>query len=371
MNKTETLNEIIENINKIDNKDFNVYFYVLDTKGNPSGMLSYIYQLAKILASMKYKVTMLHNEEDFIGPFDWIEGDYSDLPHKNIEKDNVKVNICDFLFIPELFTNVMLQTKKLKCKKIVLIQNYKFLLDFMPIGARFSDMNINHAITTTPELRDRIQSLFPELQIKVIPPSIKNIFNDKEENHKQAQGLIINIVSKEQTDVKQIIKPFYLKYPMYKWVSFRDLRGVSQEVFAKALKESPLTIWVDEDTNFGFSGIEAIKCGNIVLSKLPKKPSGWMLSHTLDGQTTFSDYCIWFDDMDELPDKIASIVESWIFDSIPEEIYDKSKTIENLYSLDDQIHFIKEECVDGLFQQRRNEFAEIKKMIENNTIKFE
>ena len=48
--------------------------------------------------------------------------------------------------------------------------------------------------------------------------------------------MIINIISKEQSDINKIIKPFYWKYPMYKWVSFRDLRGFPKEIYSQYLK---------------------------------------------------------------------------------------------------------------------------------------
>ena len=41
-------------IAKIDNKDSNIFFFVLDTKGNPSGSLEYIYKLAMILKENEY-----------------------------------------------------------------------------------------------------------------------------------------------------------------------------------------------------------------------------------------------------------------------------------------------------------------------------
>ena len=40
------IERIKEQIAKIENKDFTFYFYVVDTKGNPSGSLGYIYDIA-------------------------------------------------------------------------------------------------------------------------------------------------------------------------------------------------------------------------------------------------------------------------------------------------------------------------------------
>jgi hypothetical protein len=37
---------------------------------------------------------------------------------------------------------------------------------------------------------------------------------------------------------------------MYKWVSFRDVRGFPKEKYAELLREGAITIWVDENTSF-------------------------------------------------------------------------------------------------------------------------
>ena len=41
------ISRIEKEIEKITNKQSNIYFFVLDTKGNPSGSLEYIYKLAE------------------------------------------------------------------------------------------------------------------------------------------------------------------------------------------------------------------------------------------------------------------------------------------------------------------------------------
>ena len=66
---------------------------------------------------------MIHNEKDFIGVGDWLGEEYANLPHANVEKENVSISASDFLFIPEIFANVMMQTKKLPCKRVILVQN--------------------------------------------------------------------------------------------------------------------------------------------------------------------------------------------------------------------------------------------------------
>ena len=94
-------------IAKIDNKEANIFFFVLDTKGNPSGSLEYIYKLAMILKENEYNVTMLYQKddnEDFVGVGDWLGQKYSDLQHEDIASDEVSVSPSDILFIPEIIS---------------------------------------------------------------------------------------------------------------------------------------------------------------------------------------------------------------------------------------------------------------------------
>ena len=153
-------NEIL----KIDNKENNIFFFVLDTKGNPSGSLEYIYKLAYILNENGYNVTMLYQlgeDEDFVGVGDWLDEKYANLNHANIASDEVGVSHSDVLFIPELFSNIMIQTKKLPCKRVVILQNYDYILEQMPMASQWGDFGIMEALTNSDLNASLVKSIFP------------------------------------------------------------------------------------------------------------------------------------------------------------------------------------------------------------------
>lgn len=354
LNKDEMIKIINESIDKIENKEFNVFFYVLDTKGNPSGSLEYIYQTAYTLKELGYNVTMLHNEKDgFVGVQDWLGEKYAELPHKNVETENVEISASDFLFIPEIFGNVMTQTKTLPCKRIVILQNYNFLPEFMPISANFEELKISDAIVTTKVQEDKVKEYFPTLQTHIVSPSIKNVFRNSDKPRK----LIINVVSKKQEDVYRVMKPFYWKYPIYKWVSFRELRGLDQETLSEALREAAITIWIDEDSNFGYTALEALRCGSILMAMIPKTLSDWNMEEK-DGKKHLTDACIWFSHLDELPDMLASVIRTWTLDKIPAEVYENAKKFDKLYTNETQKEEIKH-VYEELFTKRVNDFKEV------------
>lgn len=360
LTKNEMLRIVEENISKLKNKDFNLYFFVLDTKGNPSSSLEYIYQTALVLTNKGYRVSLLHQEKDFIGVREWLGDEYADLPHLNIETDNVDITPSDFIFIPEIFANVMMQTKKLPCKRVVLVQNYNHITEFMPVSQTYENLNITDVIVTTKTQEKKVKDWFPTVRTHIVSPSIKPVFR----NNTEPRKLLINIISKDQSAINQIVKPFYWKNPVYKWVSFRDLRGVPQDMFAEALRESAITIWADDTTNFGYTLLEALRCGGVVLAKIPNNLSDWMID---DEQITNS--VLWFNNLDDIPNILVNVIRSWTMDAVPEDVYEKQLSFSDLYSEDTQEKEIEEVYIKGLIERRLKEFEETKIDVENNVIK--
>lgn len=367
INKEEMLKIVEENIKKLETKDFNVFFFVIDTKGNPSGALEYIYRTALSLNALGYKVSMLHQEEEFIGVRDWLGDAAADLPHRNIEKENVEISASDFLFIPEILSTVMTYTKTLPCKRVIILQNHNFMADFMPVGVTPFNENINEIVTTTNSLAEIAEEYFPGIKTHVVRPAISSLFRNSDEPKK----LIINVVSRNQDDINRIIKPFYWKYPIYKWISFRDLRGVTQEVFADALREGAITIWVDGVSDFGYSALEAAKSGSIVIAKVPDTPTDWTYVYEeVNGgaQNGLNPAFIWFDDIRRVPDMVASVVRTWTYDKIPQELYDNLSHAADEYTVDKHEKDIEEEYVNGIFQKRLSDFKEVLAQVKNNKL---
>ena len=367
LNKEEMLRVVEENIQKMEDKSFNVFFFVIDTKGNPSGSLEYIYRTALTLKGHGYNVSMLHQEEEFVGVQDWLGEDAANLPHHNIEKENVEISASDFLFIPEILSSVMSQTKTLPCKRVIILQNHSFMADFMPVGVTPFDMNINEMVVTTKALKDLADSYFPGIKTHIVRPMIDPVFR----NNDTPKKLIINVVSRNQDDISRIVKPFYWRYPVYKWVSFRDLRGVTQEVFADALREGAITVWMDDISDFGYSALEAAKSGSIVLAKVPATPTDWtfVTEKTEDGEKNgLNPAFIWFDDLNRVPDMVASIVRTWTLDRIPQELYGNLSHAADAYTPEEHGADVLKEYVEGMFKKRLSDFREVLAQIKNDKL---
>ncbi len=361
MTKNEMLKIVEESISKLKEKTFKVFFFVLDTKGNPTSALEYIYQTAYVLKNRGYDVAMLHQEKEFVGVGGWLGEEYASLPHYNVETENVEITPSDFLFIPEIFANVMIQTRKLPCKRVMIVQNFNNLCEFMPPTQTPLTLGITNTIATTDYQAEKVKEFFPEMRCNVVSPSISKVFRPID----GPQKLIVNIVSKNQTYVNQIIKPFYWKNEVYKWVSFRDLRGLSQDLFAEALREAAITIWIDDDTTFGYTLLDALSCGTLVLAKVPNNPSDWMKKGD-----ELNESILWFDELEDLLKLLSSVIRSWTLDLIPDSIYESQKEFYAMFNSEKQSNEIQDAYIDGLFKKRLKEFEEIKSDVENNKFKF-
>jgi hypothetical protein len=237
--------------------------------------------------------------------------------------------------------------------------NPTYLIDYMPVGVTMSDLNIYDAITTNETLMNKLKGYFPNLNVRVVRPSISDVFTNNDEPKK----LIVNLITPTANEVNDIVKPFYWKNPLYKWLSFRDLKGIPQVMLADVMREAAITVWVDDMTNNGQMALEALKSGSILIAKVPQVTPEWMLEN--------NDYrfgIIWVDSYDMLHDVIASVVRGWTRDEIIDKYLSMSSEVENIYLLEYQKMDIEKQIVGDVFESTINTYRQIL-AAENNNIK--
>ena len=350
--ENKRVKELEEAIEKIENKESNLYFFVYDTKGVPAGSLAYIYETALYLYEKGYNVKMVHAEkEDFVGVRSWLGDKYADLPHFNNGTDKLTVGPADFIFIPEIYSTAMSATKSVACRKVVILQNFRYMSEIIPVGVSWSDLNIHDCITTSDSLKNRVLEFFPGSTVNIVHPAIQDYFHEGKEPKK----LIINVVSKSPSDIEAIIKPFYWKYPNYSWVAFRNVANLPREPFADALRESVATIWCDNKTDFGYDAVEAMASGSIVIGKIPDNEPEW-----LEKEGVLKDNGLWFFKYEDAADIIASVIESFISDTLPDVIYDEMRATVSEYSVDRQ-----HKEIDTVYGDLFNETSNALKIILN------
>ena len=366
-NKQVQKQQIEDIISKIDNKDFGLYFFTLDTKGNPTAGIANIYEHVKVLNELGYKASILHEKNDYklrgnqegMGLVNWLGEEYGELPHISIESQQLNVGAQDFIIIPEIFSNVMDQVKKFPCKKIVFSQSYDYLLELLPLGRRWTDYGFNDVITTSNKQADYVKSLFPSLNSYVIPVGIPDYFVTSD----KPKVPVITISAREQGVAAKIAKMFYLKYPLYKWVTFKELRGLPRKQFAEELGKSCLAIWMDETSGFGTFPLEAMECNTPVIGKMPNMIPEWMEEIDEAGNGKIKNNGVWTNTHLNIPELINTFMKVWLEDNMPPDLMEGMEESRGIYSMDKQRTAI-ETVYGSLFTNRKAELNNVLKQIE-------
>jgi hypothetical protein len=358
-NNKATIEQVESVISKLENKDFTLYFFTLDTKGNPTASVANIYEHVNDLG---YKASILHEKNDYCvfgtednyGISDWLGDDYANLPHISIESGTLHISPQDFLIIPEIFSSVMSQREvlQLPCKKVVFSQSQEYIFELLPLGRRWTDYGFKDVITITENQAEYLSDLFPTIKTHVVPVSIPSYFKDSD----KPKLPIIGLHTRNQMDTSKITKSFYLQYPIYKWLTFKDLHGLSREKFADELSKCCLSVWVDDSASFGTFPIESIECNTPVIGKVPNVIPEWMV----DGEGNFKNNGIWVNSTHDIPHLIANYIKAWLEDSIPSDFTDEIKTSQGLYTSEKQLVKIQE-VYSTLVLDRVNEY---KKLVE-------
>jgi hypothetical protein len=305
---TEKVQLSIQNLRE---KKARIYFFVQDTKGNAKASIRLIYQMADALKKDGFNPIMLHEKNDYVGVASWLGEEYMTLPHKAIEGQNLEISPEDFLIIPEIFGFIMEQVSKLPCAKIVLTQQYSNMLETLQPGQGWAQFGFYKCITTSNLQKDYIERVMRQSTFDIVKPYIGESFSPKP----TPPMPIVAVHTKEQSDAVNLIKTFYLKFPQYRWFTFRDLRGLSEKDFAKSLKECFLSIWIDDKSGFGTFPLESMACGVPTIGKIPDLQPEWMTE----------DNGIWVTDVTLMSDFIADFIQNWLEDGIKPELYDHMK----------------------------------------------
>lgn len=307
---------VLLSIENLKNKKNRLYFMVQDTKGNARASVRFIYQLAMTLKKSGFNPIMLHEKNDYTGVDSWLSSEYmTELQHKSLEQQNLEVAPEDFIIIPEIFAYVMDQIKNLPCGKIVITQSYAYMLETLQPGQTWNQFGFLKCITTSQNQKEYIDGVMRNISVDVISPTISKEFTKKT----LPPMPVIAVHTREQSDAVNLIKTFYLKFPQYRWFTFRDMRGLSEKEFANSLKECFLSVWIDDESGFGTFPLESMATGVPVMGKIPNLQPEWMKEEN----------GIWVDDKNLMPDFIADFTQNWLEDNIVPSLYDEiEKTAE-------------------------------------------
>jgi len=305
-------------INKMKEKLSRIYFMVQDTKGNAKASVRYIYQMALTLKRNGYNAIILHEKPEYFGVSSWLGEEYmTELDHRAIEGTSLEISPDDLIIIPEIYGFVMDQITKLPCGKIVLSQAFDHMFETLQPGQSWTQLGFYKCITTSEKQKELIQSVMRNVTVDVVEPYISDVFQKNEYPPKT----IINIHTRDQRDTANLIKSFYVKFPQYRWITFRDLRGLSENEFAEAMKDSFISVWIDQTSSFGTFPLESMKMGIPVLGLVPDIVPSWMNE----------DNGLWVNNKTIIVDVLSDFIQNWLEDNLNPELFERMDvTIESI-----------------------------------------
>ena len=307
-----------QSIEKLKEKKSKFFFLVQDTKGNAKASIRYIYDLAYTLHTNGFNIIVIHEQSDYKGVGSWLGEKYMEMTHQAIENQNLEISPEDFIVIPELYGHVMEQIAKLPCGKIVLCQAYDYMLETLAPGATWNQYGFLKCITTSEEQKEYISSIMKNVSFDILEPTLSSEFTKKTIPAKP----IVSIHTRDQRDTIKIVKSFYLKYPQFRWITFRDLRGLNEAEFAGHLKDSFVSVWVDDISGFGTFPLESMKVNTPVIGKIPNMKPSWMNENN----------GIWTNETLAIVDILAEFIQNWLEDNISDKLYDSGIETAEKYS---------------------------------------
>ena len=316
--ENEMIEKIKGSIKNIDEKLNKIYFFVQDTRGNAKASIRYIYEMALTLKNNGHNVVMLYEKKEYTPVTSWLSGPYDEIQHQTLEGTNLAVAPEDVLVIPEIFGFIMEQVKNLPCGKIVLSQAYDHILETLAPGATWQQYGFYKCITTSEAQKEYINRIMKNTSIDVVEPVISDSFKKQAYPPKP----MIGVLAREQREGLNVIKQFYIKYPQYRFFTFKDLRGLSQDDFANALQECFLGVWIDPTSSFGTFPLECMKTGIPVVGKTPYMVSDWITEKN----------GIWVENPLQLVDVIADVVQTWLEDNILVDLYTEGEKTAEKYT---------------------------------------
>jgi glycosyltransferase involved in cell wall biosynthesis len=275
--------------------------------------------MALVLKENGFNAKILVEDKTYTGVESWLGDKYLSIDVVAIKEDKVQIQIDDTIVVPEHYSNILPQIFQFKCSKIMLLQQKEYMFETLELGSRWSDFGFDKCITTTESTKKYVLTYFPETLVHVIPPFIdEEVFVPSTRPIKP----YIAISCRDRVQHKKIMSEFYLKFPQFRWITFRDMIQMKYSDFGEKLSECMASVWVDDESTFGTFPLESMRCGVPVIGKVPFTEPEWIGENgmwTYQGET--------------IVESLGTFISAWVEGvELPEEYKEKMKETVAPYS---------------------------------------
>ena len=355
LEKLENVKAAISILDKKESK----FMFVIPEAQHPAASVYEIYYHASVVKKMGFKTLIFIEKNDYVPPT-WIEKELVEHEHINITNPKLNVGPQDFLVIPEVFSNVMEQTKHLPCHRIALLQSVDYMVNSLIPGTDWSSFGIEDIITTSLTLKEWVESFYgKKYKFHTYDLGIPEYFKKS----KIPQRPVVSIIGRNPNEIAKLIKLFFAKYPQYSWISFDPMvteskppQPMRRKDFAKRLATNFAAVWVDRISSLGTFPLECMKTGTVPICLKPDIMPEYLLKRDENGVAvdTVEGGGLWTENFYDLPVMIVDMLVKFLDDNINPEIYESMDNISAKYS-----HENSEKQLTTIYQNLINKRVEI------------
>lgn len=334
--EVDKIEKIKNSLDKLVNKKSKFLFFVPEST-SPAASIYEIYFHATVVKGMGYEVVMMTEKGDQTAP-SWIEKELTDIKHVLMSDPKTTVGPEDIMIIPEVFTNVMEQTKDLPCLRIGLLQSVDYMINSLIPGMDWTSFGINEVITTSKSLKEWIDVFYDKkFNVHTYNVGIPEYF----EKSKLPQKPIISVVGRNPNEISKFVKLFYSKYPQYNWITFDPMVTKSKPPqpmrrvdFAKRLQGNFAAVWIDRISSFGTFPLECMKSGVIPICLKPDIMPEYLIERNENGEPVkaIDGAGVWTNNFYDLPVLTGEVLIKFLDDSVTDELYTSMSEIASKYN---------------------------------------
>lgn len=332
----EKLQKIRISLDRIQNKKSKFIFCVPEAQ-QPAASVYEIYFHATVVKNMGYEVVIMVEKGDYVPPT-WIEKELTNHKHMAMTDPKLTVGPEDIMVIPEVYSNIMEQTKNLPCLRIGFLQSIDYMINALIPGTDWTSFGIRDIITTSLTLKELLGTYYGQkFNVKEYNIGIPEYF----EKSNLPQKPIVSVVGRNPNEISKFVKLFFAKYPQYSWVTFDPMLTKSKPPqqmrridFAKRLKENFAAVWIDRISSFGTFPLECMKSGTIPICLKPDIMPEYMIERDEKGVPVkaVEGGGVWSENYYDLPILTGEVLIKFLDDSISPELYETMNNIAAKYT---------------------------------------
>jgi hypothetical protein len=354
----EKIEKVRVSLDKIINKKSKFLFVIPDSPG-PTASVYEMYFHATVVKNMGYEVFIMVEKSDYVIPI-WIEKELTQFKHVPMADPKLMVGPEDIMVIPDIYSNVMEQTKNLPCQRIGLLQSVDYMINSLIPGTDWKSFGINDIITTSETLKEWVETFQGrgKFNIQVYDIGIPSYF----QRSAVLQKPVVSVMGRNANEISKLVKVFFSRYPQYSWITFDPMLTKSKPPqqmrrvdFAKRLQGNFAAVWIDRISSFGTFPLECMKSGVIPICLKPDITPEYILERQGTGDTTVVKIAegagIWTDNYYDLPVLIGEVLIKFLDDAISPALYTSMEKIAEKYTQENSEKRLTE-IYQGLINQR-------------------